>query len=326
MSALAEAREVTVRFGPVTALEGVSLAVPRGSAVALIGESGSGKTTLGLTLLRVHRPAAGRVLFDGLDVTDWDERRLRFLRPRMQLVFQDPYASLDPHLTVGRALAEALWARSGSLGRAASSERVEALLAAVGLPPEVAGRRPHLLSGGQRQRVGIARALAPEPDLLVADEPVSALDVSTQAQIAALLAEVRRARGLTLLLITHDLALAGQLCERVAVLHLGQVVETGSTDDVVRRPQHPFTAVLLSATPDPDPRVARARRRIVPRGEPLSPVSPPPGCRFHPRCQVARDVCRHDAPSLREVRPGHLAACHFAGELPSPLDLAAAGG
>jgi oligopeptide/dipeptide ABC transporter ATP-binding protein len=255
-------------------------------------------------------------------VTDWDERRLRPLRPRMQPIFQDPYASLDPHLTVGRALAEAL--RAG--GRDADADRVSALLAAVGLPGEFAGRRPHLLSGGQRQRVAIARALAPEPDLLVADEPVSALDVSTQAQIAGVLDEVRRARGLTLLLIAHDLALAAQVCERVAVLHLGQIVEAGATAGVTRRPQHPYTAMLLSATPDPDPRVARARRRIVPRGDPLSPLAPPSGCRFHPRCPIARDVCAREAPPLREARPGHLAACHFAGELPSPLDLAAAGG
>jgi len=319
VSPLAEVRGLVVRFrlGPgrhLTALDGVDLALPRGAALALVGESGSGKSTLGLTLLRALRPAAGRVLFDGMDVTDWDERRLRPLRPRMQLVFQDPYASLDPHLAVGRALTEPLRVHRG-LGRADAAARAAELLETVGLPAGTAARRPHQLSGGQRQRVGIARALALEPDLLVADEPVSALDVATRAQIVALLDEVRQARRLTLLLIAHDLALASQVSDRVAVLHLGQVVEEGPAADVVRRPQHPYTAALVSATPDPDPRIERGRSRIVLRGEPPSPLAPPPGCRFHPRCPIARDVCARAAPPLREARPGQRAACHFAGEL-----------
>jgi oligopeptide/dipeptide ABC transporter ATP-binding protein len=319
VSALAEARAVVVRFrlGPgrhLTAVDGADLAVPRDSTLALVGESGSGKSTLGLTLLRVHRPAAGRVLFDGVDITDWDERRLRPLRPRMQAVLQDPYASLDPHETVGHALAEPLRVHRG-LDRAAARARAAELLESVRLPASTARVRPHLLSGGQRQRVCIARALALEPELLVADEPVSALDVSTQAQVVAVLDEVRRGRHLSVLLIAHDLALAGQVSDRVAVMYLGQVVEEGPAADVVRLPQHPYTAALLSATPDPDPRVERGRRRIVLRGEPPSPLHPPSGCRFHPRCPIARAVCAVTPPTLREARPGQLAACHFAGEL-----------
>jgi oligopeptide/dipeptide ABC transporter ATP-binding protein len=321
--ALAEVRGLVVRFrlAPgrhLTAVDGVDLAVPPGGTLALVGESGAGKSTLGLTLLRAHRPAAGRVLFRGVDITDWDERRLRPLRPGMQMVFQDPYASLDPHLTVGAALAEPLRLQRG-MGRAAAEARVAALLESVGLPADTARRRPHLLSGGQRQRVGIARALALEPELLVADEPVSALDVSTQAQVVAVLDDVRRRHSLTVLLIAHDLALVGQVSDRVAVMHLGQVVEQGPTGEVVFRPQHPYTAALLSATPDADPRVERGRPRIVLRGEPPSPLRPPPGCRFHPRCPIARDLCALSAPPLREVQPGHLAACHFAGEMEPPV-------
>jgi oligopeptide/dipeptide ABC transporter ATP-binding protein len=319
VSALAEARGLVVRFrlGPgrhLTAVDGVDLSVPRDSTVALVGESGSGKSTLGLTLLRVHRPSAGRVLFDGVDITDWDERRLRPLRSRMQAVLQDPYASLDPHVTVGDAVAEPLRARMGMDRRAARARAAE-LLESVRLPAGAARCRPHLLSGGQRQRVAIARALALEPELLVADEPVSALDVSTQAQVVAVLDEVRRRHHLSVLLIAHDLALASQVSDRVAVMHLGQVVEEGPAADVVALPQHPYTAALLSATPDPDPRVERARRRIVLRGDPPSPLHPPPGCRFHPRCPIARPVCAVSPPTLREARPGQLAACHFAGEL-----------
>ncbi|HEY4026552.1 MAG TPA: ABC transporter ATP-binding protein [Candidatus Dormibacteraeota bacterium] len=323
MNALVEARALVVRFGlgpgrRLTAVDGVDLAVPRHATLALVGESGSGKSTLGLTLLRVHRPAAGRVLFDGVDITDWDERRLRALRPRMQMVLQDPYASLDPHVTVGEALAEPLRACRG-LGRAAARERAVELLESVGLPGSTAGRRPHLLSGGQRQRAGIARALALEPELLIADEPVSALDVSTRAQVVALLDELRRRHRLTVLLIAHDLALAGQVSDRVAVMYVGQVVEEGPAPDLIRLPQHPYTVALLSATPDPDPRIERTRPRITLRGEPPSALRPPSGCRFHPRCPIARDVCAVSPPPLREVRTGHRAACHFAGELESPV-------
>jgi oligopeptide/dipeptide ABC transporter ATP-binding protein len=307
---LSEARDVVVRFRlgrdrHLTALAGVSLAIHRGEALALVGESGSGKTTLALTLLRALAPSAGRVLFDGLDITDWDERQLRPLRPRMQMIFQDPYASLDPQMTVRQVLIEAAAERRGA--------EVSALLDAVGLPPQTAERRPHQLSGGQRQRVSIARALALGPELLVADEPVSALDVSTQAQIVRLLDELRVRRRLTVLLIAHDLALVSQVSDRVAVMYLGQVVEVGPVAGVVFQPQHPYTAVLLSATPDPDPRAER--RRLLPRGEAPSPLRPPPGCRFHPRCPIAREICAQEPPPLREVRPGHWAACYFAGEV-----------
>jgi oligopeptide/dipeptide ABC transporter ATP-binding protein len=309
---LSEARKVVVRFRlgrdrHLTAVAGVSLAIQRGEALALVGESGSGKTTLALTLLRALAPSAGRVLFDGLDITDWEERQLRPLRPRMQMIFQDPYASLDPQMTVKQILTEA---RGGEA-------EIPALLDSVGLPLQTAQRRPHQLSGGQRQRVSIARALALEPELLVADEPVSALDVSTQAQIVRLLDDLRQRRRLTVLLIAHDLALVSLVSDRVAVMYLGQVVELGPVHSVVFRPQHPYTAVLLSATPDPDPRVER--RRLLPRGEPPSPLRPPSGCRFHPRCPIAREICAQGPPPLREVRPGHWAACHFAGEVQPPV-------
>jgi peptide/nickel transport system ATP-binding protein len=310
----AELRGLVVRFRRLTAIDGVDLALRPGETLALVGESGAGKTTLGLALLRALRPSAGRVLFGGQDITDWDERRLRPLRPRMQMVFQDPYASLDPHLTVGAALREPLRAH----GRPAGPERAGELLETVGLPAETAVRRPHELSGGQRQRVSIARALALEPELLVADEPTSALDASGRAQIVRLLDQVRRRRGLTTLLIAHDLALVAQLSDRVAVMYLGQVVEEGPTPALVRAPLHPYTAALLSASAEPDPRRQRDRRQVVLRGEPPSPLRPPPGCRFHPRCPIARPVCAQQPPPLRTMPFGRRAACHFPGEVPGP--------
>jgi oligopeptide/dipeptide ABC transporter ATP-binding protein len=315
---LLELREITVRFRAgrrwLTAVDRVSLRLGRGETLGLVGESGSGKSTLALVAVRALRPDSGRVLFDGVDITDLSESRLRPVRRRMQMVFQDPYSSLDPALPVGRAIAEPL--RVHRLGsRGSIRTRVGELLGAVGLAPEVAGRLPGEFSGGQRQRISIARALALGPDLLIADEPVSALDVSTQAQIIALLSDIRQRLGLAAVFIAHDLALVYQVSDRIAVMYLGQVVEEGPTAEVVFRPQHPYTAALLSATPVPDAGPAGLAGRIVLHGDPPSALDPPTGCRFHTRCPIARDICATSAPPLEAVHPGHLAACHFAGEI-----------
>lgn len=310
--------EVTVRFQVgnryLTAVDRVTISVARGQTLGLVGESGSGKSTFGLAAMRAIPVNSGRVIFDGLDLTSMRESQLRPIRRRMQMVFQDPYASLDPLLPIGRALAEPLEVhRFGN--REAIKARVDELLRAVGLEPEMASRLPTSFSGGQRQRIALARALALSPDLLVADEPVSALDVSTQAQVIALLEEVQRRLGLTLIVIAHDLALVYHVSTRIAVMYVGQVVEEGTTADVVFRPQHPYTAALLSATPVPEPGRQGMAGRIILTGDPPSPMAPPTGCRFHTRCPIARDRCRNEMPFLVEVAPGHRAACHFAGEI-----------
>lgn len=310
--------DFTVRHGvKLRAVRAVDLALHRGETLALVGESGSGKSTLARVIVRAITPTAGRVLLDGRDITHLPERRLRTLRPRMQMVFQDPFASLDPRMSVGDIIAEPLRVhRRGN--RREISERVEHLLTRVGLPADARGRYPNQFSGGQRQRVSIARALALEPQVLVADEPVSALDVSIQAQIVALLDDIRAEYGLTVLVIAHDLALVQHISDRVAVMYLGELVEVGVADDVVFDPQHPYTASLLSATPVPNPLVERERERIVLGGDPPSPIDPPPGCSFHPRCPIARDRCATDKPPL-SLRGDRLVACHYPGELPPVL-------
>jgi peptide/nickel transport system ATP-binding protein len=309
--------------GAVKAVAGVDLEIRRGECLALVGESGSGKTTLGRCLIRLVEPDSGRILFDGEDLLALGSKELRAQRRRFQMVFQDPYSSLDPRQRVGSIVAEplAIHDRVPKAGRAA---RVAELLATVGLDPALAARYPHQLSGGQRQRVGIARALAVEPELLVADEPVSALDVSVRAQILELLADLRRRLGLSMLLISHDLAAVAQLADRVAVLYLGRVVELAPSTELFRRPLHPYTVSLLSAVPVPEPR--RRRDRIVLAGELPSPLAPPPGCPFHPRCPIARPHCAAEAPELAApelavpdlASPGegmHPAACFYPGEL-----------
>lgn len=316
---LIEVRDLHVRFRldrhrELPAVRGVNLSVAPKETVGLVGESGSGKSTLARTLMRAHEPTSGMVTFDGVDISRMSERQLRPFRPRMQMVFQDPYGSLDPRMSVGKIVSEPLRVhRRGSRDQIA--ERVNDLLAQVGLPTGSASRHPAQFSGGQRQRISIARALALGPELLVADEPVSALDVSVQAQILELLAEVRDEFGLATLVIAHDLALVHQITERVAVMYLGEIVEEGSTDEVVFDPQHPYTASLLAATPMPDPRVERHRERIVLAGEPPSPISPPSGCTFHPRCPIARDRCRTEVPAFVDRGKGRPVACHYAGEL-----------
>ena len=293
----------------VRALDDVSLAVQSGETLGLVGESGCGKSTLGRTLLRLVDPSAGRIRFAGRDITSLSERALRPLRARMQMVFQDPYASLNPRRRIGDLIAEPLHVHNRG-NRREIDERVRALLPLVGLSPEHLQRFPHQFSGGQRQRVGIARALALEPELIVADEPVSALDVSVQAQIVNLFADLQDRLGLTYVFIAHDLSVIRQISTRVAVMYLGAIVETGGTDDVLHAPAHPYTAALISAIPMPDAAGER-RNRVALRGEPPSPTNPPSGCRFHTRCPQAQPTCAEVPPPLAPVSPGRDVACHF---------------
>lgn len=291
----------------VRAVDGISFSIPRGKTLSLVGESGSGKTTAGRCLLRLIEPTAGRVVFDGLEVTQLDRRELRRLRKRIQIVFQDPFGSLNPRMTVYSVIAEALRVH-GLRPRAQCRDRVEELLGLVGLPPEAADRYPHEFSGGQRQRLGIARALAVEPDLIVADEPVSALDVSVQAQILNLLEDLQERLSLTYLFIGHDLSVVRHISDYVAVMYLGRIVEIGAAADIFEHCIHPYTRALLSAAPDPNP--AKRRQRILLEGDVPSPINPPPGCPFHPRCPDARAECATHLQRLVQVNGDHRAACH----------------
>jgi peptide/nickel transport system ATP-binding protein len=304
--------------GEVRAVDGVDLNVTRGQSVGLVGESGSGKTTLGRAVVGLARPTSGTVMFDGLDVWSLGRNDQKRLRRRVQMVFQDPYASLDPRMTVGKSIAEPLEIhRLGS--RADRTRKVGRLLETVGLHPTHADRYPHELSGGQRQRVGVARALSLDPDLVVADEPVSALDVSIQAQIVNLLQELQRELGLTSILIAHDLAVVRHVSDAIAVMYLGRIVEWSRAADLYREPRHPYTVALLSAVPIPDPVVEATRERIVLRGDIPSPAAPPSGCSFHTRCWLREqlgnpEACSSEVPLLRSMHSGHLVACHFAEE------------
>lgn len=328
---LLEVRDLSVRF-PVTAndgwftqrqesllaVAGVSFAVPRGETLGLVGESGCGKSTTGRAVLQLLRPAAGEVMFDGLPLhTLWVKRgrswawgpELRDLRRRMQMIFQDPFASLNPRMTVEELLAEPLrnfGFPSGPERRA----RIQSLLETVGMDPRVIRRYPHEFSGGQRQRIGIARALALGPDLIVADEPVSALDVSIQAQILNLLQQLRANLGLTMLFIAHDLSAVRLVSDRIAVMYLGRIVELASATAIVSAARHPYTQALISAVPAPDPVAEKTRQRIVLQGEVPSPLNPPSGCPFRTRCPLREDRCIHEVPELRELAPGHTVACH----------------
>ena len=289
------------------AVDDVSFTIGRGEVLGLVGESGSGKTTVGRTILRALEPTQGRILLDGTDIAHLSRRALRPHRRRMQLVFQDPFSSLNPRMTVGAAIAEPLVIHRLAQGRRDRAARVAELLRLVGMPADSMGRYPHAFSGGQRQRLGIARALASAPELLVADEPVSALDVSIQAQIANLLLELRTRLGLAMLFIAHDLAVVEHVAERIAVMYLGRIVETAPSRALCRRPLHPYTEALLAAVPVPDPTVKR--RRTLLTGEIPSPVDPPSGCVFRNRCRYALPACAETRPELREVAPGRAKAC-----------------
>jgi peptide/nickel transport system ATP-binding protein len=297
----------TVHF--VHAVEDVSFTIEKGETLGLVGESGSGKTTTGRAILRRIDPAAGSIKFKGDDITTTSGKQMRELRRHMQLVFQDPYASLNPRMNVLELVAEPLVVHGLAKNADDARDEVKALLARCGLPDDTVDRYPHAFSGGQRQRIGIARALALKPDFIVADEPVSALDVSVRAQVVNLLQDLQQELGLTYLFIAHDLSVVRHISHRIAILYAGHLVEIAPTDRVYDRPLHPYTEALLSSVPIPDPPAQRQRRRITLTGEIPNPVDPPPGCRFASRCPLVHDRCRTSTPPLEEKEPGHLVAC-----------------
>jgi oligopeptide/dipeptide ABC transporter ATP-binding protein len=297
--------------GVVRAVEGVSFEIRRGETLGLVGESGCGKSTTGRVVVNLDDATSGSVVFDGVETTGHSERQRRDLRRRLQIIFQNPLSALDPRMTIGKQIREPL--DIYGIGTASERDaRVAEMLAAVSLAPEIALRYPHQISGGQAQRAVIARALTLEPDLIVCDEPVSALDVSVQARVTALLSDLQWRLGIAYLFISHDLRIVKKLCHRVAVMYLGQIVEEGTTDALYARPLHPYTQALLSAIPDIS---RRSERRALLTGEPPSPLRPPQGCRFHTRCPFARERCRVEAPELRAIEPHRLARCHFTEEI-----------
>jgi len=299
------------QVGAVRAVDDVSFNVYKGETLGMVGESGCGKSTTGRTLLQLYRPTAGSVEFEGIDLAKLPPMEMRKMRKQMQIIFQDPFASLNPRMTVGSIISEPLQIHNEYPAKGQRQEYVEALMQRVGLNPYFINRYPHEFSGGQRQRIGIARALALRPKFIVCDEPISALDVSIQAQVVNLLEELQGEFGLTYLFIAHDLSMVRHICDRVAVMYLGKIVEIGTTEQVYENPLHPYTQSLLSAVPIPDPSASERRQRIILQGDLPSPANPPAGCNFNTRCPVEFDLCHHEPdPVLIESEPGHWAACH----------------
>jgi oligopeptide transport system ATP-binding protein len=299
------------QVGAVRAVDGVSFDVKRGETLGLVGESGCGKSTTGRTILQLYKPTAGKVTFEGTDLITLKGEQMRQMRRKMQMIFQDPYASLNPRMTVAQLVAEPLMVHNVATG-AEINQRVEHLLEIVNLNPAFASRYPHEFSGGQRQRIGVARALALQPSFIICDEPISALDVSIQAQVVNLLEELQQQFNLTYLFIAHDLSMVKHISDRVAVMYLGVIVELASRDELYAKPLHPYTQALLSAVPIPDPIADAKRKRTILQGDVPSPANPPSGCRFRTRCPIAEAVCAETRPEFREIRPGHFVACFFA--------------
>jgi oligopeptide transport system ATP-binding protein len=293
----------------VRAVDGINFTIRKGETLGLVGESGCGKTTTGRCILRLEHPTGGEILFDGKNLVDLDPKSMRALRQKIQVIFQDPYSSLNPRMKIGDIISEPMKVHGTEPNKAAREARVTELLRLCGLDPRFADRYPHEMSGGQRQRVGIARALSVRPEFIICDEAISALDVSIQAQIINLLEDLREQFGLTYLFIAHDLSVVRHLCHRVAVMYLGKIVELADCDELYSNPLHPYTQALLAAVPVPDPDLERARAHRIVKGEVPSPMNPPKGCVFHPRCPLAVDSCAKDAPEFRELRPGHWVAC-----------------
>lgn len=299
------------QVGAVQAVDNVSFDIYKGETLGLVGESGCGKSTTGRTILQLHKPTAGKVFYDDIELASASSEKLRHMRRNMQIIFQDPYASLNPRMTVGNIVSEPLEVHNVGTKRE-RTERVQELLELVRLNPYFVNRYPHEFSGGQRQRIGVARALALQPEFIVCDEPISALDVSIQAQVVNLLEELQQEFGLTYLFIAHDLSMVRHISDRVAVMYLGKVVELAPRDELYDNPLHPYTKALLSAVPIPDPVKEVQRERIILKGDVPNPARPPSGCRFHTRCPIAKDVCKEEAPEWREHVPGHWVACHLA--------------
>ena len=300
------------KIADVKAVDGITFDVKKGETLGLVGESGCGKSTTGRAILQLYKPTAGSVKFEGTELTTLGGEQMRRMRRKMQMIFQDPYASLNPRMTVGNIIGEPLEVHDLARGRE-KTERVQELLKVVGLNPYFTNRYPHEFSGGQRQRIGVARALAVEPEFIVADEPISALDVSIQAQIINLLEELQGKFQLTFLFIAHDLSVVRHISDRVAVMYLGKIVELADRQELYEQPLHPYTQALLSAVPIPDPAIESKRKRIILTGDVPSPVNPPSGCRFHTRCWKAQQICSEVDPEFFEHTPRHWAACHFPG-------------